>query len=135
MVDATVRVAGVAVLHEGRVLAARRAATSPLAGGWEFPGGKCEPCESLEEAAVREVREELGCAVRVTGRLDGAQPIGTSMTLEVVLAALVDGEPVPREREHDAIRWLGSTELDQVRWLPADVPFLEQLAQHLEVPR
>lgn len=135
MGDAAARVAGVAVLHEGRVLAARRSAPSPLAGGWELPGGKCEPGESLEEAAVREVREELGCEVRANGRLHGAEPIGATMTLEVVLAELVGGEPVPRAREHDAIRWLSGRELGDVRWLPADVPFLQQLAQHLEVPR
>lgn len=138
-----IRVAGVALVHDDgrgpRVLAARRAAPSALAGGWEFPGGKCEPGESLEQAAVREVDEELGCRVRVTGRLAGVQVIeratGQDMVLEVVVAELVDGEPVPREREHDAVRWLGRDELEAVAWLPADVPFLEELARHLEEHR
>ena len=135
MDDATVRVVGVAIVHDGRVLAARRAARTSSPGGWELPGGKCEPGESLEEAAVREIDEELGCQVRVTGRLDGAQPIGTAMQLEVLVAELTSGEPVPRDREHDALRWLAPGELEALSWLPADVPFLEQLAQHLEVPR
>lgn len=135
MADARLRVVGVAVLHDGRVLAARRAARPSGPGGWELPGGKCEPGESLQEAVVREVREELGCEVRVTGRLDGVEPIGSTMQLEVLVAELVGGEPVPRDREHDALRWLGPADLSGLPWLPADVPFLEQLAQHLEVPR
>jgi 8-oxo-dGTP diphosphatase len=129
-----VRVVGVAVLHrfhEGpRVLAARRTTPAEAAGGWEFPGGKCEPGEPLATAALREVREELACEVRVTGRLEGAVPVKEGYALEVVLAELVAGDPVPLE--HDALRWLPADELGSLRWLPSDVPFLAQLRTVLE---
>ncbi len=129
-----VRVVGVAVLSrfpDGlRVLAARRTAPPEVAGGWELPGGKCEAGEPLEAAAVREVREELACDVRVTGRLRGAVPVRPGCTLEVVLAELVRGEPVPLE--HDALRWLAVDALGAVRWLPSDVPFLAELRTRLE---
>ncbi len=121
---------GVAVLRRGpeggSVLAARRTRPAAAAGGWELPGGKCVPGEELAEAAVREIAEELGCRVRVTGRLSGVEPISPGLTLEVVTAELVDGDLAPTE--HDAVRWLRADELDQVRWLPADVPFLAELA-------
>ena len=129
-----VTVVGVAIIaaRDGRrhVLAARRTAPPSAAGGWELPGGKCDPGETLEDAAVREVDEELGCRVRVTGRLAGAEPIGHGLTLRVVTAELVAGEPVPSE--HDAVRWLEAGQLDEVRWLPADVPFLDELARLLD---
>jgi 8-oxo-dGTP diphosphatase len=132
-----VRVVGVAVVHrfhDGlRVLAARRTTPAEVAGGWELPGGKCDPEEPLESAAVREVREELGCEVRVTGRLEGAVPVKDGYTLEVVVADLVSGEPVPLE--HDALRWLRADELGSVQWLPSDVPFLAQLRTVLESTR
>jgi len=131
-----VTVVGVAIIVDGdghrRVLAARRTAPPSAAGGWELPGGKCEPGEGLADAAVREVGEELGCVVRVTGRLAGCEPIGPGLTLEVVTAELVSGEPTPSE--HDAIRWLGADQLHEVRWLPADVPFLAELARVLRDP-
>jgi 8-oxo-dGTP diphosphatase len=124
-----VRVVGVAVLHRfgdgWRVLAARRTTPAEAAGGWEFPGGKCEPGEPLATAALREVREELACEVRVTGRLEGVVPVKEGYALEVVLAELVAGEPLPLE--HDALRWLRADELGLLRWLPSDVPFLTEL--------
>lgn len=45
---------------DGRVLIARRPAGKPMAGLWEFPGGKIAPGETPEAALIRELREELG---------------------------------------------------------------------------
>src|SRR5690606_24484506 len=108
-------VAGVAVVHDGRVLAARRTRPAGHAGRWEFPGGKADPGEPGERAAVREIREELGCDVEVVGRLPGEQPLPDGFVLQVYEATLRSGEPVPCE--HDVIRWLGPEELDAVDWL------------------
>src|SRR5436853_675135 len=51
------------VEHEGRFLIGQRPRGVPLAGLWEFPGGKIEPGETPEAAAVRECLEETGLAV------------------------------------------------------------------------
>ena len=120
-------VVGAAILHGGRVLAARRTRPAHAAGCWEFPGGKVEPGEDAAAAVVREIREELGCEVAVTGHLAGSQPVQAGFSLEVVTAALVAGEPVPHE--HDAVRWLAASQLREVQWLEPDVPFLTELAE------
>lgn len=130
-------VVGAAILEHGRVLAARRARPVALAGLWELPGGKVEAGESREQAAVREIEEELGCLVEVTGGLDGASVVasgstpGSDLVLRVVTARLVGGDPVPHE--HDAVRWLRADELDEVSWAEADVPFLDPLRELLGV--
>jgi len=49
--------------QEGRVLLAKRPEGRPLAGLWEFPGGKVEAGEAPEAALIRELHEELGIAV------------------------------------------------------------------------
>jgi 8-oxo-dGTP diphosphatase len=52
------------VEHEGRFLIGQRPEGVPLAGLWEFPGGKIEPGETPEAAAVRECLEETGLQVQ-----------------------------------------------------------------------
>jgi 8-oxo-dGTP diphosphatase len=104
------------------VLAARRSTPPALAGLWELPGGKVEANEAPETTAVREIAEELGCGIEVTGWLDGTTQITADLFLRVASARLSDGDPVPTE--HDAVRWLGAAELDEVTWAAADLPFL-----------
>jgi len=128
-----VRVVGVALFRAGpegrRLLAARRWPGLEHGGGWELPGGKCEDHESLGDGAVREIQEELGCTIRVTGQLPGAEPVRPGWTLEVVTAELAAGEP--RALEHAELRWLGVDELRSVDWLPADEPFLAAIEARL----
>lgn len=114
-------VVGAAIVHDGRLLAARRSAPATLAGGWELPGGKVEPGESEADALVRECQEELGVTVLLGDRVPGEWVLRDDLVLRVYLASLLDGEPRPLE-DHDEVRWLGGDELFSVAWLPADVP-------------
>lgn len=121
-------VVGAAIVRHGCVLAARRATPLEAAGRWELPGGKVEPGESAERAVVREIAEELGCAVTVDGWLDGETPIAPGSGLRVALCT-ANSEPTPTE--HDRIRWLTPEELDDVDWLEPDRPFLPELRERL----
>lgn len=127
--------AGVVVataLHRGgRLLVAQRAAPPALAGRWELPGGRVEVGESEPDAVVRECREELGVAVRVTGRLGTDLPIEAGV-LRVHVAELVTGGPEPRALEHAAVRWVGAAELGGVDWLDADRAVVTDLVALLD---
>ena len=125
----TVRVVGAALVRDGRVLAARRSPPARHAGGWEFPGGKVEAGESHAHALVRELREELGVDVVVGARLGEIADEAIGLTL--YLATLAGGEPQPLE-DHDALRWLSVSELDDVAWLPIDAALLPRVAALLQ---
>lgn len=121
-----IQVAGAVIVDNGRVLCTQRGPGS-LEGRWEFPGGKLEPGESAEDALVREIREELGCTVRV-----GARVVSTEheynfavIVLTTFYCSLVDGEP--RLSEHTDFIWLPPAELASLNWAPADVPDVHQI--------
>lgn len=119
--EARIVVAG-AVYDDGRLLAARRSAPPELAGRWELPGGKLEPGESVEDALVRELREELGIVAAPVARVPGAWPLGRGYELRVWTARVVSG--VARTlQDHDALRWVTAAEAAaDVDWLDADRP-------------
>lgn len=123
-------VVGGALIHQGRVLAARRSAPAQVAGRWEFPGGKAEPGESEPQALERELHEELGVQARALRRLAGEWTVRPGLLLRIWAAELLAGDPQPLE-DHSELRWLGPDELSVVDWLEHDREVLPEVARLL----
>ncbi|GAB1594503.1 Nudix family hydrolase [Lysobacter claricitrinus] len=122
-------VAGVIRDVRGRVLLARRTEGRDLAGLWEFPGGKCEPGETPEQALARELHEELGIDVRVGVPLIRVpqQYPDKSLVLDV---RLVDGwTGAARGLEGQALVWVPPDKLARYDMPPADRPVVAALLQ------
>jgi 8-oxo-dGTP diphosphatase len=122
--------------HPTRLLAARRASPSALAGGWEFPGGKVEPGEDPIAALHRELAEELQIEVDLGAELPnpagGAWPIVPGHEMRLWFAVVTSGIPTPTG-SHDELRWLPGDQLDEVTWLPADRAIITLLSHHLRM--
>jgi 8-oxo-dGTP diphosphatase len=117
----------------GQVLITQRPAGKFLAGYWEFPGGKLDPCESAEQALGRELREELGIEVRRCHRLLDLRHhyADRAVHLEVFVVDESHGEPSGLEGQ--ALRWVSVAALGQENLLPADRPIVEALIANKEI--
>lgn len=114
-----------AVVRDGRVLLAQRNRPPELAGRWELPGGKVEPGESVEDALLRELREELGIEVRGGERFGPAVPLPGGSVLCAYRVELVAGEP--EAFDHTEVRWVDAHELEEMDLVPADRAWLPDL--------
>ena len=118
-------VAGI-VCRENKILATQRG-YGEFKDGWEFPGGKLEAGETGVEALKRELREELDMEVVVGDLLETVEYDYHQfhLTMHCYLCQLAKEEFVLKE--HEAARWLGKNQLDEVAWLPADEGIVEKL--------
>ncbi len=111
---------------DGRILLAQRPPHKPMAGLWEFPGGKIEPCETPEEALIRELREELGIEVKAKclAPLTFASHAYESSHLLMPLFACRNWMGDPEPREGQTLVWVRSRDLRTYPMPPADLPLI-----------
>jgi 8-oxo-dGTP diphosphatase len=118
---------------EGRVLVQQRPPGKPMAGLWEFPGGKVEPGEVPEAALARELAEELGIDVTVEALIPAAFASeglgGRHLLLLLYTARQWTGTPEPRHAS--ALQWVRPAEMRVLAMPPADVPLVDALERLL----
>ena len=121
----TIKVVAAIITKDNRIFATQRG-YGDFKDGWEFPGGKVEEGEKPEDAIVREIKEELGADIKVTGFLTTVEHDYPAfhLSMDCFWAELKDGTEMVF-REHEAAKWLALDELDTVDWLPADVKVVE----------
>jgi len=112
----------------GRYLVTRRQQGVHLEGLWEFPGGKCDPGESLADCLRRELREELGVEATI-----GAEVLSTTheypeRSVELhFIGCTLRGDPSPQLGQQ--MRWVAREELRSLEFPPADGELIELLCE------
>lgn len=125
-----VLVAAVALVDpDGRVLLARRPEGKPMAGLWEFPGGKVETGETPEAALIRELEEELGILTwrSCLAPLTFASHSYEAFHLLMPLFACRKWEGTPNAREGQTLAWARPARMRDYPMPPADVPLVAML--------
>jgi 8-oxo-dGTP diphosphatase len=120
-------VCGVIENAQGQFLVGLRPQGKRLAGKWELPGGKVDPGESLEEALVRELHEELAISVLVGQAL---RPVVWSYEREWIRLSpfhcrIISGKPQPLE--HEKLIWCAPQDFNTLIWVDADQPILREI--------
>ena len=130
----TVLVSAVALIDvDGRILLAQRPQGKPMAGLWEFPGGKVEPGETPEAALIRELEEELGINTWASclAPLTFASHAYADFHLLMPLFACRKWEGTPVPRENQVLKWVFAKDLRDYPMPAADVPLIPILRDWL----
>ena len=118
---------------DGRVLIAQRPAGKPMAGLWEFPGGKIEAGELPEQTLIRELEEELGIVVHV----DCLAPLTFAshcyetfhLLMPLYICRRWKGQVIAREGQ--TLAWVRPNKLRDYEMPPADIPLIPHLIDML----
>jgi len=127
-------VAGALYDERGRVLITQRPAGKPLAGRWEFPGGKIHDGEAPYAGLVRELREELAVEVRAAEplmRYEVAYPAG-SVDLDMWIVTSWSGRVIGLDGQ--AWKWVEPAQLAEEDILEADQPIVAALIARASAP-
>ena len=121
--------------RDGRVLMAQRPECKPMAGLWEFPGGKIEPGETPEIALIRELDEELGintaasCLAPLSFASHSYGPSDNRPAFHLLMMLYVcrrwRGRPQPIEG--GALKWVRPQQLRDYPMPEADIPLIAAL--------
>jgi 8-oxo-dGTP diphosphatase len=119
-------VAAIIFDEQGRIFATQRG-YGDWKDWWEFPGGKMEIGETPQQALKREIKEELDAEIEVGSllRTINYDYPAFHLTMHCFKCRIADGHVTLLE--HEAAKWLAPSELDSVKWLPADEEIIEEL--------
>lgn len=119
-------VAAIIFDEQGRILATQRG-YGDWKDWWEFPGGKVEVGETLQQALKREIQEELDTEIEVGELLKTIEYDYPQfyLTMHCFKCKLTNSHITLLE--HEAAKWLAIDNLQSVKWLPADKEIIDEL--------
>ncbi len=118
------------IYNNGKILIAQRKLNKSLGGKWEFPGGKQEEGESLEQCLKREIQEELHLSITVKKYFmtsEYSYDFGT-ISLNAFFAESPTQE-ISYMDSHEEIKWVELNQLKDFDFAPADRPIVSKLQQ------
>ncbi len=122
----TIVVTAAVIEDGGRYFVTRRQRGVHLEGFWEFPGGKCEPGETLEHCLARELKEELGVDAAIGAEIFTVTHDYPDRRVELhFLSCTLVGTPAPLLGQE--MRWVERSDLPSLPFPPADDELIRRL--------
>ena len=123
MIDVTAAI----IIHENKLLIAQRKSTDKLPNKWEFPGGKVEEGETLEECLIREMQEEFAIDVTIGEHIGESIYHYDHISIELLAYRTYWEDGEINLKDHDDFKWISLEELVDFDFAPADLVFVEKL--------
>ena len=123
-----IKVVAAILQKEDKILIARKKEGKPLAGYFEFPGGKIEKGETPEESLARELMEEMNIKIDVKEYVgESIYDYGNGKVISLLgyISEIIDGEI--KLSDHDRYEWVTLEEINNYKIAPADIPLIEKL--------
>ena len=128
MKDGTItHVVAALIWEDGKFMICQRPAHKARGLLWEFVGGKVEPGETMQQALIRECREELAVELAVGEVFMEVIHEYPDLTVRLTLFHASIAEGVPQKLEHHDIQWITPAQIDDYDFCPADVEILERI--------
>ncbi|MGM3305893.1 8-oxo-dGTP diphosphatase MutT [Anabaena sp. WFMT] len=123
------KIIGVAVIwnDQKQILIDRRLPQGTMGGLWEFPGGKIEHGETIQECIKREIYEELGIEIMVGEHLITINHTYTHLQVTLTVHHCQHLQGIPQAIECAEIRWVNLNELDQFTFPEANIEIIAAL--------
>ena len=125
---------GVVIINkDNKVLIAKRLPNKAMPNKWEFPGGKLEADETLQECGIREIKEELELDVSIEEYIghEDLYSKESSFCLHIYTARIIDENQSLKLNEHTDSAWVYLSELAEYDFPAIDLPFVEKLRRLL----
>jgi 8-oxo-dGTP diphosphatase len=114
---------------DGKILICQRTRHQTMPLKWEFPGGKIEPNEKLEDALHRELEEELGILAVIGSRIASIRhTYGNGVAVELHFFVVEKFEGEIQNRIFREVRWVSKEEMSPYDFLEADVALVKDIA-------
>ncbi|MBU3087148.1 (deoxy)nucleoside triphosphate pyrophosphohydrolase [Clostridium gasigenes] len=124
----TIRVVGAMIENEiGEILCALRSKDMSMPNLWEFPGGKIESGETIEDAIVREIDEELDCEIEFKEIFHDHTHEYEKVIVNLIVVKCKLISRTPKATEHAKLMWLSPENLTSLVWAPADIPAVNKI--------
>ena len=124
-----VEVVAALIWDKDKFMICQRPASKARALLWEFVGGKVEPGETKEQALIRECREELDIVISVEDVFVDVVHEYPDITVHLTLFNAAIAEGIPKKIEHNDIKWITASEIDNHDFCPADAEILEKIRE------
>lgn len=120
-------VAAIITNNENKIIIAKRKIYLKFGGLWEFPGGKVEKEEAYEDAAIRELKEEMDIDIKIVKYFGETISNHEDKCIKLIgfKCIIINGDI--KLTDHDEYKWVSKDELMNYEFTPADKYFVYKL--------